>query len=36
MALRLSIIIPFYNVERFISECLDSVFDQDIPFPIMR
>jgi Glycosyltransferases involved in cell wall biogenesis len=31
MALRLSIIIPFYNVERFISECLDSVFDQDIP-----
>ena len=31
MALRLSIIIPFYNVERFISECLDSVFEQDIP-----
>ena len=31
MALRLSIIIPFYNVEWFISECLDSVFDQDIP-----
>ena len=31
MELRLSIIIPFYNVERFISECLDSVFDQDIP-----
>ena len=31
MALRLSIIIPFYNVERFISECLDSVFCQDIP-----
>ena len=31
MDLRLSIIIPFYNVERFISECLDSVFDQDIP-----
>ena len=31
MGLRLSIIIPFYNVERFISECLDSVFDQDIP-----
>ena len=31
MDLRLSIIIPFYNVERFISECLDSVFEQDIP-----
>ena len=31
MNLRLSIIIPFYNVERFISECLDSVFEQDIP-----
>lgn len=31
MDLRLSIIIPFYNVERYISECLDSVFDQDIP-----
>lgn len=31
MDLRLSIIIPFYNVERFISECLDSVFNQDIP-----
>ena len=29
--LRLSIIIPFYNVEQFISQCLDSVFDQDIP-----
>ena len=31
MAPRLSIIIPFYNVERYISECLDSVFVQDIP-----
>lgn len=31
MDLRLSIIIPFYNVERFIPECLDSVFNQDIP-----
>ena len=29
--LRLSIIIPFYNVEQFISQCLDSVFDQDRP-----
>lgn len=28
---RLSIVIPFYNVERYISECLDSVFDQNIP-----
>lgn len=29
--IRLSIIIPFYNVERFISRCLDSVYCQDIP-----
>lgn len=29
--IRLSIIIPFYNVEKYIAECLDSVFDQDIP-----
>lgn len=28
---RLSIIIPFYNVEHYIAECLDSVFQQDIP-----
>lgn len=27
----LSIIIPFYNVEKYISACLDSVFNQDIP-----
>lgn len=26
----LSIIIPFYNVEKYIAECLDSVFNQDI------
>lgn len=27
----LSIIIPFYNVEKHISQCLDSVYNQDIP-----
>ena len=29
--LLISIIIPFYNVEKYIAECLDSVFNQDIP-----
>ncbi len=29
--LRLSIIIPFYNVEAYIAQCLESVFQQDIP-----
>ena len=27
----LSIIIPFYNVEQYIAQCLDSVYRQDIP-----
>ncbi len=31
MSLRLSIIIPFYNVEQYLAECLDSVYQQDIP-----
>lgn len=30
MIKRLSIIIPFYNVEHYITECLDSVYSQDI------
>lgn len=28
---RLSIIIPFYNVEQYIAQCLESVYTQDIP-----
>ncbi|MDR2840266.1 MAG: glycosyltransferase family 2 protein [Paludibacter sp.] len=28
--MRLSIIIPFYNVEKYIAECLESVYQQDI------
>lgn len=28
---RLSIIIPFYNVEQYIAQCLDSVYNQDVP-----
>lgn len=31
MSIRISIVIPFYNVEKYIAECLDSVFNQDIP-----
>lgn len=27
----LSIIIPFYNVEKYITDCLDSVYNQDMP-----
>ncbi|MCL1868330.1 MAG: glycosyltransferase [Paludibacter sp.] len=29
--MRLSIILPFYNVEKYISECLNSIYAQDIP-----
>ena len=28
---RLSIIMPFYGVERYIRQCLESVYQQDIP-----
>lgn len=31
MSLLFSLIIPFYNVEKYISECLASVYEQDIP-----
>ena len=29
--MKLSIIIPVYNVERYLRQCLDSCLDQDIP-----
>lgn len=29
--LKLSIIVPFYNVEKYIEECIHSLYDQDIP-----
>ena len=29
--IKLSIIIPFYNVEQYFAQCLDSVYQQDIP-----
>ena len=29
--LLISFIVPFYNVERYIAKCLDSLLDQDIP-----
>jgi len=29
----ISIIVPVYNVERFLNRCLDSIFEQRFPFP---
>ncbi len=29
--IRLSVIVPFYNVERFIEQCVRSIYEQDIP-----
>lgn len=29
--IRLSIIVPFYNVEKYIEKCIRSLYDQDIP-----
>ncbi|MDR2683989.1 MAG: glycosyltransferase, partial [Prevotellaceae bacterium] len=29
--IKLSIIIPFYNAEKYIAECLQSIYNQDIP-----
>ena len=30
MDIKISIIIPFYNVEQYVAECLDSVFNQNL------
>ena len=30
-AIRLSLILPFYGVERYIGKCLESIYQQDIP-----
>ena len=30
--IKLSFIVPFYNVEKYIAECLDSLLTQDIPY----
>ena len=32
MKLRLSVIVPFYNVELYIEECIYSLYNQDIPW----
>ena len=32
MSLRLSFIVPFYNVELYIEECIRSLYAQDIPW----
>lgn len=29
--IRLSVIVPFYNVEKYIEQCIHSLYDQDIP-----
>jgi glycosyltransferase involved in cell wall biosynthesis len=29
----ISIIVPVYNVEKFLNRCLDSIFEQEFPFP---
>lgn len=31
MSLRLSIVLPCCNVDKYIKRCLDSIYDQDIP-----
>ncbi len=28
---KLSFILPCYNVERYIADCLNSIYDQDLP-----
>ena len=31
MSIRLSYILPIYNVEQYLAQCLDSIFSQDLP-----
>lgn len=31
MSIRLSYILPIYNVEQYVAQCLDSIFSQDLP-----